>query len=231
MLELFSYFRSSAAYRVRIALGLKGLAHTLVPVHLLQDGGQQHAPAYRALNPEGLLPSLRATEDSGASTVLSQSLAIIEYLEECYPEPPLLPRAPLDRAWVRALALAVACDIHPLNNLRVLQHLEKTFLASSEQRDDWYRHWIVTGFASLEARLAHRQPQPFCAGDKPGLAEVCLIPQISNAHRYRVDMTAFPRLAALYEHCMSLPVFQMAAPEAQPDFPHRRAPAESTPAQ
>lgn len=213
MPELFSYFRSSAAYRVRIALGLKGLPCRIVPVHLVRNGGEQHLPEFLTLNPEGLVPCLR--DDDG--TVLSQSLAIIEYLEELHPEPPLLPRVPTERARVRALALAVVCDIHPLNNLRVLQYLEKTFGLSAEQRDAWYRHWIEVGFASLEARLDARPPEPFCAGEVPGLAEICIVPQVFNAQRYRVDMTAFPRLAALYEHCMKLSVFQEAAPDAQPD--------------
>ncbi|MER1939237.1 maleylacetoacetate isomerase [Castellaniella sp. FW104-16D08] len=212
MLELYSYFRSSAAYRVRIALGLKGLDYALMPVHLLKHGGEQHLPAYRHLNPTQLVPTL---VDQGA--ILSQSLAIMEYLDEVYAPAILLPSAPVERARVRSIALQVACDIHPLNNLRVLRWLAHQLQVDQTARDAWYRHWVILGFEALEAQLQSPATGLCCHGDTPGLADCCLIPQVYNAHRLAVDMAPFPRIQRIADHCNTLPAFQAAQPEAQAD--------------
>lgn len=209
MPTLYDYFRSSASFRVRIALELKGVAYDRAHVHLVRDGGEQHGAAYRAVNPAGLVPAW----DDGAG-VLGQSLAIVEYLDETYPEPALLPKAPADRAWVRSVALTVACDIHPLNNLRVLQYLERELGASEAARKAWYAHWVETGLASVEALLARRGDESrFAFGDTPTLADVCIVPQVANAQRFLCKLGHVPRVAALYEHCMTLPAFERAAPE------------------
>lgn len=214
MIKLYSYFRSSASFRVRIALNLKGLPFEYLPVHLLRDGGQQLSDAYRALNPEALVPLL---VDDGVAPI-PQSMAILEYLEETHPEPPLLPRAPADRAQVRALAQAVACDIHPLDNLRVLKYLKRELKVSDETKDTWYRHWVEVGFDALEKRLAGLpQSGDCCFGDTPTLADCCLIPQVFNAQRLNVDLTPFPRISRIHAHCMTLDAFAQAAPAAQPD--------------
>ena len=211
MLKLHSYFRSSAAYRVRIALNLKGLAHEAAYVHLIKDGGQQHAPAYRALNPQALVPTLET--DSG---VITQSLAIIEYLDETHPRPALLPGDALQRARMRAFALAIACDIHPLNNLRVLNYLKGPMGLEQAVADTWYRHWVETGLAACEALLPASKSR-FCFGDQPTLADCCLVPQVYNARRLKCDLSKLPRLVAIDEACRALPAFAQAAPEAQPD--------------
>jgi maleylacetoacetate isomerase len=211
MFKLHSYFRSSAAYRCRIALNLKGLAHETASVHLIKDGGQHNAPAYRALNPQALVPTL---EHDGR--VITQSLAIIEYLDEIHPEPPLLPGDAERRAKIRAFALAIACDIHPLNNLRVLNYLKGPLQQGQAAVDAWYRHWVESGLAACEALL----PAPagrFCFGDLPTLADICLVPQVYNARRFKCDLSAMPRLVAIDEACRGLPSFAKAAPEAQPD--------------
>jgi maleylacetoacetate isomerase len=214
-LILYSYWRSSAAYRVRIALNLKKLAHEIRPVHLVRDGGEQHAEAYRQLNPQELVPTLKHGD-----RVLRQSLAIVEYLDESWPQPALLPREPAARARVRALADVVACDIHPIGNLSVLQYLERECSLSQPAREQWSRHWIERGFRALEAMLAEDASRgPFCGGEQPGLADICLVPQVYNARRWRVDMDAFPRIAAIHAACQELDAFQRAAPEAQPDAP------------
>jgi len=211
-MKLYSYFRSSAAFRVRIALGLKGLPYDYVPVHLVKK--EQLAPDYRKLNPDALVPTL--VDDAGHA--LTQSLAIIEWLEETYPEPPLLPRTPLDRAWVRALALQIACEIHPLNNLRVLRFLVKDMGLSDAQKLTWYRHWIETGFAALEQRLAgDSRTGAFCFGDAPTLADVTLVPQVFNARRFDIDVARYPTLARIDAHAMQHSAFIAAAPEQQPD--------------
>jgi maleylacetoacetate isomerase len=212
-LTLYSYFRSSAAFRVRIALNLKRLDHTLVPVSLVLDGGEHLAPAYRAINPAALVPSLEA---EGA--VLTQSLAIVEYLEERHPEPPLLPERAIDRAWVRALALNIACEIHPLNNLRVLRYLGQTLGLEEEARTAWYRHWVEHGLAAVE-RLIERSPRPgdFCLGDGPTLADCCLVPQLFNARRFGCAIEGFPRMLAIEARCLQLEAFRRAAPDVQPD--------------
>ncbi|MYN11564.1 maleylacetoacetate isomerase [Pusillimonas sp. TS35] len=212
-MKLYSYFRSSAAYRVRIALNLKGLGYETVPVHLLKDGGQQFSAAYRALNPTQLVPTL-VDED----VVIGQSLAILEYLDETHPQPPLLPADPAGRARVRAIAQTIACDIHPLNNLRVLRYLKHDMGLGDEARDNWYKHWIAVGLASVEALLAgHPDTGRFCHGDAPGLADACLVPQVFNARRMGCDLSAFPAIVRIDEACAELDAFCDAAPAAQPD--------------
>jgi len=210
-MKLYTYFRSSAAYRVRIALELKGIPCEPVAVDL-RPGAHRQAD-YLALNPQGLVPAL---EDGGA--VFGQSLAIIEYLEEIHPQPPLLPRGALDRARVRSLALAIACDIHPLNNLRVLNHLRAPLGHDQAAVDAWYRHWIAEGFRALEAEAGR------CSGDGRHLfgagvtlADVCLVPQMFNARRFHCDLAPFPTLRAICAHLEGMPAFARAAPGAQPD--------------
>jgi maleylacetoacetate isomerase len=213
-MKLYTYFRSSAAYRGRIALNLKGLAYESVLIHLTRNGGEQHGDAYRARNPAELVPLLE-TED-GAELV--QSLAIIEYLDETHPEPPLLPRGALARAHVRAFALSIACDVHPLNNLRVLQRLRRDEGRSQEQIDAWYRHWIAVGLPPLEAMLERAGASgPYCFGDAPSLADICLVPQMANARRYDCPLDAFPRLLRADEASRAHPAFKAASPELQPD--------------
>jgi len=214
MLQLYSYFRSSAAYRVRIALELKGLPYSYVPVHLLKDGGAQHAPQYQRLNPTELVPTLV----DNAGHALGQSLAIMEYLDETQPAPALLPYDALGRARVRALAQTVACEIHPLNNLRVLQYLERDLKVTDAAKSDWYRHWITLGFTALERMLADNPATGrFCHGDTPGLADCCLIPQVANSRRFDTPLEAFPTIRRIDEACLALPAFQKAAPQVQPD--------------
>jgi maleylpyruvate isomerase len=211
-LKLYDYFRSSAAYRVRIALNLKGVVPERAFVHLRKN--VQRSDDYLALNPQGLVPMLVA--DGGA--VLTQSLAIIEYLDEAYPAPPLLPAAPVERARVRGIALEIACDIHPLNNLRVLQYLKNTLGVSEEQKDAWYKYWIDVGLEALERRLA-RDPATgrFCHGEVPTLADICLVPQLANARRMNVDVSPYPTLTRIEAAAISLPAFVDAAPAKQPD--------------
>lgn len=213
-MKLYSYFRSSASYRVRIALNLKGLPHEIVPVHLLRDGGEQLKPSYRQLNPDALVPALQL--DDGAA--LTQSLAIIEFLEENYPEVALLPRDPYDRAWVRSIALSIACDIHPLNNLRVLRYLVNEMKLSEEDKNRWYRHWVEQGMASVEQVLANdARTGKFCFGDQPGLADCFLVPQVANAERMHCDLSGMPTIRRINEHCLALPAFADASPARQPD--------------
>ena len=212
---LYGYWRSSAAYRVRIALNLKGLAYESKPVHLLRDGGEQHASAYRQLNPQQLIPCLVDGEH-----VVTQSVAIMEYLDETHPAPPLLPADPAGRARVRALALAVACDVHPLGNLRVLQYLEAQFGADEGARAEWSRHWIATGFDSIERLLADSAATGrYCHGDTPGLADACLVPQMYNARRWKLPLDNYPTIVRIADACNELEAFRCAAPEAQPDAP------------
>lgn len=215
-LTLYSYWRSSAAYRVRIALNLKEMDYTVEPVHLVRDGGQQHADAYRAVNPQQLIPALQDGE-----RVIRQSLAIMEYLDEAYVDtPPLLPRDVRERARVRALAAVVACDIHPLGNLRVLQYLTGELGVDDGQKAAWSRHWIEVGFDALEALLAQSPSVGrFCSGDDPGLADCCLVPQAYNARRFEVAMDRYPTIARIDAACRELEPFRRAAPEAQPDAP------------
>jgi maleylacetoacetate isomerase len=212
-MKLYTYFRSSAAYRVRIALNLKGLAYDAVPVHLLRGGGEQLAPAYRAVNPSALVPAL---EDNGI--VLTQSLAIIEYLEEVHPMVPLLPQDAVGRARVRALAQTVACDTHPLMNLRVLKHLKGPMGLGEEQKMDWYRHWMNEGMQALEAHLERDgDTGRFCYGDTPTIADCCLVPQVYNAQRFEIDLAPYPNVARVAANCADLPAFKAAHPSAQPD--------------
>ena len=213
MLQLYSYFRSSAAYRVRIALNLKGLPFEYIPVHLLKDGGQQHAADYQRINPAELVPAL--VEDGHAIT---QSLAIMEYLDETHPEPALLPRDALGRARVRALAQSIACEMHPLNNLRVLQYLERDLKLDETAKNTWYRHWVTVGFTALEAMLANNPNTGiFCHGDTPGLADCCLMPQILNARRFETPLDPFPTILRIETTCLALDAFAKAAPQLQPD--------------
>jgi maleylacetoacetate isomerase len=212
-LRLYTYWRSSAAYRVRIALALKGLEYESVPRHLLRDGGEQRRPEYLALNPQGFVPAL---EHDGV--VVTQSLAICEYLDECFPTPPLLPAGARERAAVRAMALAVACDIHPLNNLRVLQHLRTEYGQDDEGLGRWARHWISRGFEALEQLVArHSGDGRHCFGKAVTLADVCLVPQVANARRVQLDLAPWPRLMAVTGHLESLPAFAAARPDVQPD--------------
>ncbi|KWE57772.1 maleylacetoacetate isomerase [Burkholderia ubonensis] len=212
-MKLYSYFRSSASYRVRIALHLKQLPFDYVPVHLLRDGGQQLKDEYRALSPDSLVPTL---VDGDAA--LQQSLAIVEYLDETHPEPPLLPKAPLDRAYVRSIALQIACEIHPLNNLRVLKYLKHMLQVPEEAKNDWYRHWIEAGFETLEARLANDpRTGKLCFGDTPTLADICVVPQVFNANRFAIDTSRFPTIQRIHDYAMTLDAFKAAAPGVQPD--------------
>lgn len=210
-MKLYGYFRSSASYRVRIALSLQGLDYDLEPVHLRR--GEQRAPDFLERNPQGLVPAL-----SDGKALLTQSLAIIEYLEERVPEPPLLPEEPADRAWVRALAQVVACDIHPINNLRILQYLEKDLALDSDAVAAWARRWIEHGFGALEAMLKDDpRTGDHCVGDLPTLADICLVPQVFNSQRFAVAMSRYPTLARIHDNCMRLPAFSDQAPERQPD--------------
>jgi maleylacetoacetate isomerase len=211
-LKLYTYFRSSAAFRVRIALNLKRLAYQPVFVHLAK--GEHRQPGYAAVNAQALVPTLEL--DDG--TRLNQSLAIIEYLETLRPQPALLPSEPLARARVRALALLVACEIHPLNNLRVLQHLKRALGQSEESIKAWYQHWVADGLAKFEAELGVGRPRGrFCHGDAPGLADCCLVPQIFNAKRYECDLAPYPETMRVFEACMQLEAFDRAQPAKQPD--------------
>lgn len=211
--RLFGYWRSTAAWRVRIALNIKGLAWESVPVHLLRGGGEQRMPAFLELNPQGLVPALMID-----GFVLSQSLAIIEYLEETRPAPPLLPRAPAARARVRSLAQLVAGDIHPMNNLRVLQYLRDRLAVDEARRDEWYRHWVTEGLRALETRLAGEAGTGrYCHGDAPGLADCCLVPQLYNARRYECELDAFPTLLRIESACSELEAFRAAAADVQSD--------------
>ena len=212
-MKLYTYFRSSASYRVRIALNLKGLVYEPFPVHLVHDGGQQHSAAYTALNPAALVPLL--VDDD---VTLSQSLAIIEYLDEKHPEPALLPSDAAGRARVRAIAQTVACDIHPLNNLRVLRYLELQLGVAADARQAWYRYWVTESFEAIE-QLLQRDDRTcrYCHGDSPTLADCCLVPQVFNAERFGVPMEPYPTIQRITKACAELDAFARAAPQAQPD--------------
>ena len=209
-MKLYNYFRSSASFRVRIALELKGLSYDYVPVHLVK--GEHKQAAYSAVAPEMLVPHLEVDGHN-----LAQSMAIIEYLDETHPQNPLLPHDPLGRAQVRALAQSIACEIHPLNNLRVLKYLVKELGASEEAKNGWYRHWVRSGLEAFELQLA-AHAGPFCWGDAPTLADCCLVPQIFNGQRFNVDFSGLPRTMAAFDACMALPAFQRAQPSNCPDF-------------
>jgi maleylacetoacetate isomerase len=207
---LYGYFRSSAAYRVRIALNLKGLAYEAISIHLQKEGGMNLKPEYRAINPQMRVPALKL--DTGA--VLTQSLAIIDYLDETHPQPPLLPRDPVERARVRAIAQLIACDIHPLNNVAPLRYLKSPLGQDQEAIDTWYRHWVTTGFDALEAMLGSG---PYAHGSNVTLADICLVPQVANARRFKVAMERYPKIAAVDAACAKLPAFEQARPDNQPD--------------
>jgi maleylacetoacetate isomerase len=208
--KLYSYFRSSAAYRVRIALNLKGLAYETASVHLVKDGGRNRRPEYRAVNPQMRVPALVAP----GGQVLIQSLAIIEYLDETHPEPPLLPKDPIARAKVRGLAELIACDIHPLNNTSPLRYLKNQMGQEQSAIDAWYHHWVREGFEALEALLA---PGPYAYGDSVTVADICLVPQVANARRLKVPLDTFPKIVGIEAACLKLPAFDKARPENQPD--------------
>jgi maleylpyruvate isomerase len=212
-MKLYTYFRSSAAYRVRIALNLKGIGYDAVPVHLLKDGGQQRQEEYRKINPSGLVPAFQDER-----ITLTQSVAIIEYLDERFPAVPLMPQDLAGRAKVRELTQIIACDIHPLNNLRVLRHLVHELKLSEEAKNEWIRHWIREGLASLEAHLA-RDPAagPFCHGTAPTMADCFLVPQVFNAQRFDIDIAAYPNVERINALCVDLPAFAAAHPSKQPD--------------
>lgn len=209
-MKLYTYFRSSAAYRARIALNLKGVAYEMVSVHLTRGGGQQHGAEFRAVNPQGRVPALAL--DNGETLI--QSLAIIEYLEEAFPTPPLLPSDPVARAHVRALAQVIACDIHPLNNTSPLFYLKNTLKHDQDTINAWYAHWVTVGFEAVEALL---RPGPYAFGDKVTLADVCLVPQVANARRFNVPLDKFPNIVAADAACLKLPAFDKARPDNQPD--------------
>ena len=210
-MKLYTYFRSSAAFRVRIALNLKGLAYEPQFVHLAK--GEHRKPEYGRVNPQGLLPTL--VLDDG--THLTQSLAIMEYLEEKHPQPALLPKDALGRARVRSLANLIACEIHPLNNTRVLQHLKRALGQTEDQVNAWYRHWIADGLGKFEAELTRANKSRFCHGDAPTMADCCLVPQIFNARRYQCDLAAYPSTVRVFDECMRLEAFERAQPAKQPD--------------
>lgn len=211
-MRLYSFFRSSAAYRVRIALNLKGLPHEYEAINLLRDEGDQHEPEYTALNPQKLVPTL-----VDGSLILSQSMAIIEYLDEAYPETPaLLPPTTMERAKARELALLIGCDIHPLNNLRVLKYLARDLAVDRALRNQWYAHWIQTGFDAFE-QMVEKTSGEFCIGDAPGIADCFLIPQVVNAQSFKVDISTYKHISRIFERCQALPAFMEAAPANQPD--------------
>jgi maleylacetoacetate isomerase len=208
--KLYGYFRSSAAYRVRIALNLKNLSHEQQSVHLTRNGGWQWSEEYRAVNPQKRVPALAL--DNG--TILVQSLAIIEYLEEVHPQPPLLPADPAERAEVRAVSQIIACDIHPLNNLAALNYLKGPLQHDQSAVDEWYRHWVMQGLQAVEALLG---PGPYAFGAHVTVADLCLVPQVFNARRFKVDMGKYPKIASADAACLKLPAFDKARPENQPD--------------
>lgn len=202
-MQLYDYYRSTACYRVRIALRLKNIPYETIPIHLVNAGGEQHHPDYLTINPQGLVPALNEQ-----GHILTQSLAIIEYLDETHPLPPLLPKDPEARAQVRSLALLIACDMHPLNNLRVLQTLREDYSASEDAIIKWYHHWLKAGFDAYEAKLKTRPRAPHVSfGNHVTLADICLIPQVYNANRFQFSMAAYPHISEITQHCLSLPEF------------------------
>ncbi|KRB72966.1 maleylacetoacetate isomerase [Noviherbaspirillum sp. Root189] len=211
-MNLYTYFRSSASFRVRIVLNLKNQAYQSIPVHMLRDGGEQHSPAYRGINPLGLVPAL----EIGEGAVLTQSIAICEFLEESYPEPRLLPADRFERAWVRSLCNVIACDIHPINNLRVLKYLTSELGHSEEEKIAWYRHWILTGLGAIEKMLGERASQ-YCLGDSVTMADAFLVPQVWNALRFECPLDQYPTIASVYKNAMALDAVKLAQPSAQPD--------------
>lgn len=212
MVELYSYFRSSAAYRVRIALNIKQIPYTYKPVHLVRNGGEQHADEYVRLNPLKLVPTL-----VDGDIVLTQSMAIIDYLEDAYPNKvALFPSSVKEKAQARAIAQLIVSDIHPLNNLRVLNYLNQELDIQKDDVNQWYANWIHAGFQAIETLLINTSGD-FCIGDHPTVADCCLIPQVYNAYRYQLDLSAYPNILRIYSHCKSMSVFELAQPESQPD--------------
>ncbi len=211
-MRLYHYFRSSAAFRTRIALNLKGVSHELVGVDLRGSSGDQHKPGYLAVNPQGLVPALEVE-----TSIIPQSLAIIEYLDEVHPDPPFLPGTALERAQIRSLALAIACDIHPLNNLRVLNYLRAPLGHDEDAVNAWYHHWIASGFKALEVQARAKGDGRHMYGSAVTMADICMVPQMYNARRLKCDVTAYPTLRAVCAHLETLPAFARAAPEAQAD--------------
>lgn len=214
-LKLYSYWRSSAAYRVRIALNLKRLPYEIIPVPLTEGGGAQHAPEFHEINPQELVPVLR-----DGQRLIRQSMAIIEYLDETWEDPPLLPPTPRERARVRGLAQSIACDVHPLANLRVLQFFEREWNVPAPERESWVRHWIRIGLKAFETMLAETPSTgTFCEGDTPGLADCLLVPQVYNAQRFGVELSPYPTIRRITAECLALDAFDAARPERQPDAP------------
>ncbi len=213
MIHFYGYFRSSCAYRCRIAFNLKGVAHDFTSVHLRRNGGEQHAPDFKAINPQGLVPSI-----TDGDFQLNQSMAIVEWLDETHPEPPFLPDTPNERAKVRAFAQMIACDIHPLQNLRVLLYLKNELGQDDAAKDAWLQRWLGDGLQACDAYIAREGTEStFCFGDTPGLAEICLVPQVFSAHRFGVDLSNMPNVTRVYDACQALPAFADAAPSKQPD--------------
>jgi maleylpyruvate isomerase len=208
--QLYSYFRSSAAYRVRIALNLKGIPYDTVPIHLQKEGGINRKPEFRAINPHMRLPALRL--DSG--DMLIQSLAIIDYLDDIHPQPPLLPQDPIAKAKVRAIAQVIACDIHPLNNLGPLRYLKNVLGQDQSKIDAWYHHWVHDGFQAVEEMIS---PGPYTFGSEITLADICLVPQVYNARRLKTPLDKYPKIVAIDAACNKLAAFDKARPESQPD--------------
>ncbi len=209
-MKLYSFFRSSAAYRARIALNLKGVSFETVPIHLSRDGGRQHSAEYRAVNPQSRVPALMLS----SGEVLLQSLAIIDYLDDVYPDPALLPADAIERAHVRAVAQMIACDIHPLNNTAALNYLRNALEADQSAIQAWYRHWIETGFTAIETLI---RPGPYAFGSHVTVADICIVPQVYNARRFKVPLDRFPKLVAVDTACAKHSAFDAARPELQPD--------------
>ena len=216
MMKLYGYWRSSAAYRVRIALNYKQLAAEQISVHLVKNGGEQHHASYIALNAQELVPALVLTDNQGVERTLTQSLAIIDYLDEMYASTPLMPANAFDKAIVRAMALTVACEVHPLNNLKVLEYLASELDITDSAKTDWYHNWVKQGFSALEQQLAQHSGQ-FCFGNNVSLTDLCLVPQVYNAERFNVDMTPFPNIVRINAHCLTQQAFIDAMPENQHD--------------
>lgn len=213
MIKLYGYWRSTAAYRVRLALNIKQVSYSQQSVHLVKDGGGQHKPEYQSINPQGLVPTL---VDDGIA--IGQSLAILEYLEEKYPQRSLLPTTPVKRALARQLCQIIACDLHPLNNLRILKYLTNELSVSDDDKSKWYHHWLAQGFEAFDKLLAKNDLKgPYCLGGELSIADVCLIPQMYNAERFDFSMDAYPRLQKINQNCLKLTRFQDAIPENQPD--------------
>lgn len=213
MMKLYTYWRSTAAYRVRVALHYKGIDFESIPVHLVKEGGQQHADSYQSINPQSLVPTLETDHGN-----FNQSIAIIDYLESQYPDPSLYPSSIADKAYVQSLALQVACDIHPLNNLRVLKYLQSEMTVNGDQKNQWYQHWVALGFTAIEKQLQNSKiVGEFCYQDQLTIADICLVAQVYNAVRFQCDLSSYPLITRINENCLKLDYFQKAKPENQAD--------------